>query len=241
MGAPPEMSSSRQCRRHGRGSCGHSGCRRPRNGVPHRSEQLQAARLLPLVQGPADVADGGAPGGPRHPARAGAPMGAVVADPAAHAAGRVARAGRRPPSQAQAVTSAAGAADCDIETVQAQPRRIGWGRLLTRVFDIDTQRCPNCGSGEMKIIAAILERPVIEKILSHLGLAPQPPSPDTSSPVDCLCLARGRATGPARPARGLGAGRVRRVRPGCTEPRSGGAGFRQLPKRTAPTEGTSRL
>ena len=27
------------------------------------------------------------------------------------------------------------------------------------------------------------------------------PSPDTNSPVDCLCLARGRASGPARPAR----------------------------------------
>ena len=32
----------------------------------------------------------------------------------------------------------------------------------------------------------------------------QPPSPDTNSPVDCLCLARGRATGPTRPARGRG-------------------------------------
>ena len=36
------------------------------------------------------------------------------------------------------------------------------------------QRCLNCGAGEFKIIAAILERPVIEKILSHLGLDPQP-------------------------------------------------------------------
>jgi hypothetical protein len=37
------------------------------------------------------------------------------------------------------------------------------------------QRCPNCGAGELKIIAAILERPVIEKILTHLGLDPRPP------------------------------------------------------------------
>lgn len=36
-------------------------------------------------------------------------------------------------------------------------------------------RCPNGGGGELKIIAAILERPVIEKILSHLGLYPLPP------------------------------------------------------------------
>jgi hypothetical protein len=41
--------------------------------------------------------------------------------------------------------------------------------------DIDLQRCPHCGAGELRIIAAILERPVIEKILSHLGLDPQPP------------------------------------------------------------------
>ena len=37
------------------------------------------------------------------------------------------------------------------------------------------QHCPNCGAGELKIIAAILERAVIQKILAHLGLDPQPP------------------------------------------------------------------
>ena len=31
------------------------------------------------------------------------------------------------------------------------------------------EHCPNCG-GELKIIAAIPEQPVIEKILTHLGL-----------------------------------------------------------------------
>ena len=50
-----------------------------------------------------------------------------------------------------------------------------YNRLLKRVFDIDLQHCPNCGAGELKIIAAIVERPVIEKILTHLGLDPQPP------------------------------------------------------------------
>jgi hypothetical protein len=40
----------------------------------------------------------------------------------------------------------------------------------TRRFDIDMQHCPHCG-GELKIIAAILEQPVIEKILTHLGKA----------------------------------------------------------------------
>ena len=37
------------------------------------------------------------------------------------------------------------------------------------VFDLDLEHCPNCGGG-LKIIAAILEAPVIEKILTHLGL-----------------------------------------------------------------------
>ena len=31
------------------------------------------------------------------------------------------------------------------------------------------EHCPNCG-GELKIIAAILEQPMIEKMLIHLGL-----------------------------------------------------------------------
>ena len=42
---------------------------------------------------PAHVADRRPPGGARHPARAGAPVGALAADPAAIAAGRAARAG----------------------------------------------------------------------------------------------------------------------------------------------------
>ena len=36
------------------------------------------------------------------------------------------------------------------------------------------EHCPNCG-GELKIIAAILEAPVIEKNLTHLGLKDRPP------------------------------------------------------------------
>ena len=62
----------------------------------------------------------------------------------------------------------------EAEAVAARPHRISWARLLKRVFDIDMQHCPNCGAGELKIIAAILERPVIEKGLTHLVLQPQP-------------------------------------------------------------------
>jgi hypothetical protein len=52
--------------------------------------------------------------------------------------------------------------------------RISWARLLKRVFDIDIEHCPHCG-GNMKIIAAILERTAITKILNHLGLPARAP------------------------------------------------------------------
>jgi hypothetical protein len=42
------------------------------------------------------------------------------------------------------------------------------------VFDSGLEHCPNCG-GELKIIAAILEQPVIEKLLTHLGLQARAP------------------------------------------------------------------
>ena len=39
----------------------------------------------------------------------------------------------------------------------------------------EARHCPNCGASELKIIAAILARPVTHKILEHLGLDLQPP------------------------------------------------------------------
>jgi hypothetical protein len=42
------------------------------------------------------------------------------------------------------------------------------------VFDLDMAQCPNCG-GELKIAVAILEQPVIEKILTQLGLQARAP------------------------------------------------------------------
>ncbi len=47
--------------------------------------------------------------------------------------------------------------------------------MLERVFDIDLRRCPSCGAGELKIIPVMLQRAAIGKILTQLGLDPQPP------------------------------------------------------------------
>ena len=65
-------------------------------------------------------------------------------------------------------------AQCEANCAHHRPVRLSWAKLLKRVFEIDMEHCPNCG-GELKIIAAILERPVIEKILTHLGLQARAP------------------------------------------------------------------
>ena len=52
--------------------------------------------------------------------------------------------------------------------------RISWVRLLKRVFEIDMEHRANCG-GELEVIAAILEAPVIERILEHFGLPARAP------------------------------------------------------------------
>jgi len=59
---------------------------------------------------------------------------------------------------------------------------------LKRFFDIAMRRCPRCGGVQVKLIAAILERAVIGKILTHLGLDPQPPPRSKGKrPVDSSC------------------------------------------------------
>ena len=77
---------------------------------------------------------------------------------------------REPESPAQATQPA----QCEANCAHHRPVRLSWAKLLKRVFEIDLEHCPNCG-GEMKIIAAILEQPVIEKILTHLDLQARAP------------------------------------------------------------------
>jgi len=91
------------------------------------------------------------------------------------------------------------------------------GRFLrvTRLIIIlvKSQRAPQ-GRADERMQLPGIHRPGHEDTLDRQGTgqlqAPGPgadgtkpgPSPDRNSPEDCLCLARGRASGPARPARG---------------------------------------
>ena len=91
------------------------------------------------------------------------------------------------------------ATETSSENAQAQgaPARMSWARLLKRVFDIDIEHCPNCG-GALKIIAwprrrggpstrlrtDIEDPPVIDKILSHLGLPTRAPPRAPARRVD---------------------------------------------------------
>ena len=60
------------------------------------------------------------------------------------------------------------------EHAQGAPARMGWARLLKRVFDLDLEHCPQCG-GNFTIFAAIEAPAVIVKILTHLGLPARAP------------------------------------------------------------------
>ena len=78
------------------------------------------------------------------------------------------------PQAPEPAAQEAAPAECEASCAHHRPARLSWAKLLKRVFKIDMEHCPNCG-GELKIIAAILEQPVIEKILTHLGLQARAP------------------------------------------------------------------
>ena len=78
------------------------------------------------------------------------------------------------PQEPEPAAQATPPAGCEANCVHHSPVRLSWAKLLKRVFELDLEHCPNCG-GELKIIAAILEQPVIEKILTHLGLQARAP------------------------------------------------------------------
>jgi hypothetical protein len=49
--------------------------------------------------------------------------------------------------------------------------RRSWAQLVYQVYEIDPLKCPKCG-GQMKIIAFILEREEVIRILKYLAMWP---------------------------------------------------------------------
>ena len=73
------------------------------------------------------------------------------------------------------VTGESQLAATESSCTHGRPAHISWARLLKRVFEFDMEHCPNC-AGQLRIIAAILESAVIERILTHQDLqAREPP------------------------------------------------------------------
>jgi hypothetical protein len=52
--------------------------------------------------------------------------------------------------------------------------RIPWARLLARIYEILPLLCPVC-QGEMRVIAFLIDPPVVQGILRHLGIPDRPP------------------------------------------------------------------
>jgi len=74
--------------------------------------------------------------------------------------------------QAAAVVQPDGKAAAVIDVSEHKPRRIPsrkWRELIKKVWEADPLLCPRCQK-EMRIVALIDERIVIERILRHLGL-----------------------------------------------------------------------
>ena len=64
---------------------------------------------------------------------------------------------------------AAQAAECDASCEHHRPARLSWAKLHKRLRDLELEHGPNCAV-DLKIIAAIHERPAIGKILTQLRL-----------------------------------------------------------------------
>lgn len=57
-----------------------------------------------------------------------------------------------------------------------RPKHYAWADLLRRTFAIDVLACPDCG-GRLRLLATIEDSAVVEKILRHLGLPVEAPTP----------------------------------------------------------------
>jgi hypothetical protein len=96
--------------------------------------------------------------------------------------GRCAPSRDRLVNRARASTGTAGAAPGRAGTPpKASTRRSLWADLLQRVFEVDALCCPRCG-GRMRVLAAITETAVAQRILACLNLPTRAPPLARSRP-----------------------------------------------------------
>ena len=90
----------------------------------------------------------------------------------------MARARRREATddEEQAAASSEGQPETPSAAQRRRLRRL-WAQLIRRVYEIDPLTCPECGE-EMRILAFILDPPVVRKILDHLDQKPKPEGRD---------------------------------------------------------------
>jgi len=62
----------------------------------------------------------------------------------------------------------------EMESRPNHDARYLWAALLARIYEVLPLVCPHCGA-EMRLIAAITDKPSIERILSHIGEPRRPP------------------------------------------------------------------
>jgi hypothetical protein len=79
------------------------------------------------------------------------------------------------PDEAGAAVPDANSSAAPAEPPARQGARL-WADLMRRSFGIDTLACPRCG-GRLRLIALIDDASVIERILRHLGLPTDVPTP----------------------------------------------------------------
>ena len=60
------------------------------------------------------------------------------------------------------------------ESASRSPARYLWALLIARIYEVFPLCCPLC-SGQMRIIAFIIDGAEIRKILGHIGVDPTPP------------------------------------------------------------------
>ena len=72
--------------------------------------------------------------------------------------------------------SDSGPSTVDEDKPASSTKHISWAKLLKRVFGFEIESCSKC-SGQLRVIAAIKDKKGIKKILKHLDLPDEPPTP----------------------------------------------------------------